>query len=52
MLKYGSARQATDNTLIWYMRLASWITKATDIHSEYLILTASYLIPSVPVNVL
>jgi hypothetical protein len=25
---------------IWRMRIAGWITKATDTHSEYVILTA------------
>jgi hypothetical protein len=25
---------------IWRMRIACWIAKATDIHSEYVILTA------------
>ena len=34
--KYGIARHATDG-IIWRMRFASWITKATHIHSEYVI---------------
>jgi hypothetical protein len=37
--KYGKARQATDNK-IWRIRIACWITKATDTHSEYVILIA------------
>jgi hypothetical protein len=37
--KYGRARQATDD-IIWRMRFACWITKATDTHSEYVILIA------------
>jgi hypothetical protein len=38
--KYGRARQATDDNIIQRMRFACWITKATDTHSEYLILIA------------
>jgi hypothetical protein len=38
--KYGIARQATDDNIIQRMRLACWITKATDIHSQYVILIA------------
>jgi hypothetical protein len=37
--KYGTARQATDGNIIRRMRFACWITKATDTHSEYVILT-------------
>jgi hypothetical protein len=33
--KYGRARQATDDNITQRMRIACWITKATDIHSEY-----------------
>ena len=33
--KYGRARQATDENRIRGMRFACWITKATNIHSEY-----------------
>jgi hypothetical protein len=36
--KYGRARQATDDNTIRRMRFACWITKATDLHSEYVIL--------------
>jgi hypothetical protein len=32
--KYGRARQATDNNIIWRMRFACWITKAIDTHSD------------------
>jgi hypothetical protein len=32
--KYGTARQATDGNIIRRMRVACWITKATDTHSE------------------
>ena len=35
MEKYGTARLVTDNSIIRLMRIASWITEATDIHSEY-----------------
>ena len=40
MEKYGRARQATDDNIIRRMRFACWITKATDIHSEYATLIA------------
>ena len=35
--KCGRAGQVTDNNIIWRMRIAYWVTKATDIHSEYVI---------------
>jgi hypothetical protein len=38
--KYGEARKATDDNIIRRMRFACWITKATDTHSEYVILIA------------
>jgi hypothetical protein len=38
--KFGRARQATDDNIIRRMRFACWITKATDTHSEYVILIA------------
>jgi len=37
--QYGTARQATDDKIIGRMRIAHWINKATDAHSEYVILT-------------
>jgi hypothetical protein len=37
--KYGRARQATVNNVIGGMRIAYWITKATETHSEYAVLT-------------
>jgi hypothetical protein len=40
VVKYGTARQATDDNIIQRMRFAYWITKATDTHSEYVILIA------------
>ena len=40
MEKYGRAGQATDDNIIRRMRFACWITKATDTHSEYVILIA------------
>jgi hypothetical protein len=40
MKKYGTARQATDDNIIWCMHFACWVTKATDTHSEYIILIA------------
>jgi hypothetical protein len=36
--KYGTARQATDDNIIRRMRFACWVTKATDTHSQYVIL--------------
>jgi hypothetical protein len=38
--KYGTATQATDDNIIRRMRFACWITKATDTHSEYVIIIA------------
>jgi hypothetical protein len=38
--KYGTARQATDNSIIRRMHFACWITKATETHSEFVILIA------------
>jgi hypothetical protein len=35
--RYGTARQVTDDSTIPRMRIACWITKATDMHSEYVI---------------
>ena len=35
--KYGKAGQATDDNKVRRMRLAFWITKATDTYSEYVI---------------
>ena len=40
MEKYGTARQFTDDNIIRRMRFACWVTKATDTHSEYIILIA------------
>jgi hypothetical protein len=36
----GTAIQATYHNIIRRMRLAFWVTKATDTHSEYVILIA------------
>jgi hypothetical protein len=38
--KYGRARHATDDNTIRRMRIACWITKAIETHSEYVILIA------------
>ena len=38
MEKYCKARQATDDNIIWRMCIASCISKAADIHSEYVII--------------
>jgi len=36
--KYCRAGQATDSNIIWCMKIAWWIIKATDTHSEYVML--------------
>jgi hypothetical protein len=36
--KKGTARQTTGDKIIMCMQLACWITKATNAHSEYIIL--------------
>jgi hypothetical protein len=38
--KYGRAGQATDDNITRCFRIACWLTKATDTHSEYVMLTA------------
>jgi len=38
--KHGTARQATDDNIIWRIQIASWTTKATNTHSEYVTLIA------------
>jgi len=38
--KYCTARQAAGDNIVWCMRFAYWILKATDTHSEYVILIA------------
>ena len=38
--KFGRARQVTDGNIIWSMRFACRITKATDTYLEYVILIA------------
>jgi len=35
-----TARQFTDDNVVWHMRFACWITKITDTPSEYVILIA------------
>ena len=37
--KYGRARQATGDSIIWHTHIACCITKATDTHSGYVILS-------------
>ena len=39
MEKYGIARQAKGDKVIWCMCIACWVTKATNTCSEYVILT-------------
>jgi hypothetical protein len=39
-MRHCTARQATDDNIIQRMRVACWIIKATDTHSEYVILIA------------
>jgi hypothetical protein len=38
--KFVTAKQATDDDLIWHIQTASGITKATNTLSEYVILSA------------
>ena len=38
--EYGRAGQATDDNTIRHMRFACWVTKATDTHTECVVLTA------------
>jgi len=38
MEKCGRVKQTTNDNIIWCMYSACWITKATDIHPEYVIL--------------
>jgi len=38
--KYRKAGKATDDNIIWCMRIACWIPKATNKCSEYVILIA------------
>ena len=40
MEKYGTAGQATDDSIIQRMRFVCWIAKTTDTHLEYLIIIA------------
>ena len=40
MRRYGTARQATDNNIIWRILYACWIAKATNTYSKYEILIA------------
>jgi hypothetical protein len=40
MQKHGRAGEATDNGIIRRMRVACWIPKSIDTHSEYVILIA------------
>jgi hypothetical protein len=39
--RHGNAIQATDD-VIWSMRIACWIPKATGTHSEYVLLLSLY----------
>jgi len=38
--KYGRTRQATDDSIIRRMRIACWIPKSINTHSEYVIIIA------------
>jgi hypothetical protein len=48
--KYVGARQATDDNIIWSMRIGCWITKATNTYSEY-VSTVTMVIRA-PLNVI
>jgi len=36
--RYCTDEQATDDNIIWHMRIECWVTKATDTHPEYVLL--------------
>jgi hypothetical protein len=36
--KYSRARQVTADNIIWRVRIACWLTKATDTHPEHVVL--------------
>jgi hypothetical protein len=38
----GRAGEAADENVIWHMCFACWITRATNPHSEYVILIVLY----------
>jgi len=40
--KYGTDRLATDDDIIWRLRIACWITNDTDIHREYIIVFIAF----------
>ena len=42
MEKYGATRQATDDNIIQPMRIACWLPKATNTHSEYVIIIIAF----------
>ena len=42
----GTAGQATDENMIRSLRFACWVTKATDTHSEYVILIETLCYPT------
>jgi hypothetical protein len=39
--KYGTARKATDDIIVWRMRIAWWMNMATDPHPEFVIIALS-----------
>ena len=51
--KYGGAGEATDDNIIWRMRFACWITKATHTHSicnAYCFCTAAMVTGRAPLS--
>jgi len=40
VLKCCRTREVTDGSITWRVRFAYWVSKATNTHSEYVILTA------------
>jgi len=44
MEKYGTARQSTDDNIVWHMRFACWTRRATKTHSQYVIRTYPVLL--------
>jgi hypothetical protein len=48
--KYATAEQATDDSIVRCMRVACRVTRATDLHLEYVILIAFFTATNVKAN--
>ena len=40
--KCGSVREAADSSVMWLMRIAFWLPKSTNTHSEYVIVSIAF----------